>query len=107
MAPRKRWIIVIVGLIVFVGVFMTFFIAWANADGINPSKSAALVFRVVSFPVFAIAPQKLADTYFWQLGVLNSLILATLAALLSWMRLNQKVNTTPAPLHAKLEKHSR
>jgi len=83
MFNRKYWTAFLVGFIVFCAAIVTFFVAWAMADGPSPSRYAALVFRVVSFPLFAIVPEPSLSLYFWQLGIGNCGLIAAVMAVLT------------------------
>lgn len=68
----------------FIFALIIFFFVWAAADAVHPyrwQQGFALAFRVLSFPVFTFTSSvHFAETYFWQLAVLNSLIWAVFAA---------------------------
>jgi len=83
MFNRKYWAALLVGFIVFSVAIVTFFFAWAMADGPSPSRHAALVFKVVSFPIFAIVPEPSLSLYFWPLGIGNCGLIAVVMAALT------------------------
>ena len=77
---------VIVGAMVFVVGLTSFFVVWAEADAIKPSMLAIAALRVLFFPVFTVVNHAhFAETYFWELAILNYFIWALFAAWLTWL----------------------
>jgi hypothetical protein len=59
------------------------------ADGPSPSRYAALVFKVVSFPLFAIVPEPSLSLYFWPLGIGNCGLIAVVMGGLTFAGTNR------------------
>lgn len=79
---RRNLRAVLAGTLVFVGGLTTFFFAWSTADSTKSIALARIAFGVASFPIFYVAPVHFAETYFWELAVLNYLGWSLLAGVL-------------------------
>lgn len=80
---RRNIRAVLAGTLAFFGGLAAFFSAWAIADSTKSIPLARTAFGIASFPIFYVAPIHFAETYFWELAILNYLGWAVLVACLT------------------------
>ncbi len=85
---------VLVGVVVFVVDFFTFWFVWVEADAVPAAHTAVwprIAWPIISFPVFSVTTKNFATVYFWELAVLNVSLWACAAAFIAWKANNRRV----------------